>query len=146
MKLSTRARYAVRMMTDLADRYGEGPVLLKDVARREDISEKYLSLIVIPLRTAGLVQSKRGARGGYRLAREPADISVNDILVAVEGPISMVDCISASGSCSRISVCPARDVWGLLGDSMTQALGAISLTDLVQTRRQKNDGIMMENI
>src|SRR5512133_137518 len=106
MKLSTRSRYGMRMMTDLADHYGENPVFLKDVAKREDISEKYLSLIVIPLRGAGLIQSIRGAHGGYRLSRSPAEITILDVLAAVDGEICLVDCVKDAKRCSRVSTCP----------------------------------------
>ena len=146
MKLSTRSRYGVRLMTDLADHYGRGPVLLKDIARREDISEKYLSLIVIPLRTAGLIQSTRGARGGYRLAHKPEEISIADILSVLEGGMCLVDCVQDPHVCSRVDSCPTRDVWTLLEERMIQAMASISLADLVRTRQQKTDNILMSHI
>ena len=81
MKITTRSRYGVRLMLELAGNYGKGQVLLKDIARNEGISEKYLSLIIIPLRTAGLVQSTRGAHGGYSLAKPPGEITLKDIVL-----------------------------------------------------------------
>lgn len=146
MKLSTRSRYGVRMMTDLADHNGSNPVFLKDIAKREDISEKYLSLIVIPLRGAGLIQSIRGARGGYRLTRKPAEITMLDVLSALEGEICLVDCVKDTKRCLRISTCPTRDIWGILGQKISEILRSVTLADLVQTRRQKADNNLMNDI
>ncbi|KAF0159044.1 MAG: rrf2 family protein [Syntrophaceae bacterium] len=146
MKLSTRSRYGVRMMTDLADHNGSNPVLLKDIAKREDISEKYLSLIVIPLRGAGLIQSIRGAHGGYRLTRKPAEITMLDVLSALEGEICLVDCVKDTKRCSRISICSTRDIWDILGQKISETLGSVTLADLVQTRRQKADNNLMNDI
>ncbi|PKN19676.1 MAG: hypothetical protein CVU71_04695 [Deltaproteobacteria bacterium HGW-Deltaproteobacteria-6] len=146
MKLSTRSRYGTRMMTDLADHYGSNPILLKDIAKREDISEKYLSLIVIPLKSAGLIQSVRGAHGGYSLTRRPEEITVRDILQALEGEICLVDCVQDAKRCSRISTCPTRDIWGMLGEKISETLKAITLADLVRSRRQKADNNLMNDI
>lgn len=146
MKLSTRSRYGVRLMTDLADQYGRGQIFLKDIARREDISEKYLSLIVIPLRTAGLIQSTRGSRGGYRLARKPEEISIADILSVLEDGMCLVDCVHDPHACSRVDSCPTRDVWIMLEEKMIQAMASITLADLVRTRQQKADNTLMSHI
>jgi Rrf2 family protein len=146
MKLSTRSRYAVRMMADLADNFGKNPVFLKDVAKREDISEKYLSIIVIPLRSAGLIQSTRGAHGGYVLAMPPQEITVQDIFDALEGKIALVDCVKNPEACLRACTCPTRDVWSALGDKMREALAAITLADLVKTRREKAENNIMSQI
>ena len=106
MKLSTRSRYGVRLMTALACANGEKPILLKDIAASEEISEKYLSLIVIPLRAAGLIKSFRGARGGYNLAQDPSEISLRNIIAALEGEICLVHCIKQPSSCNRSSDLP----------------------------------------
>jgi Rrf2 family protein len=136
----------MRMMTDLADHYGENPVFLKDVAKREDISEKYLSLIVIPLRGAGLIQSIRGAHGGYHLTRKPDDITVRDVWQALDGEICLVDCVKDTKRCARISTCPTRDIWGMLGQKISETLRSVTLSDLVRIRREKADNNMMSNI
>jgi Rrf2 family protein len=146
MKLSTRSRYGVRMMADLADHYGKTPVFLKDIAKREDISEKYLSIIVIPLRSAGLIQSTRGAHGGYILARTPEEITVQDIFDALEGEICLVDCVKNPKDCSRASTCPTRDVWSVLGEKIRETLGSITLAALVKTRREKSENNLMSSI
>jgi Rrf2 family protein len=137
MKLSTRARYGVRLMLALAVNYGKGPVFLKDIARGEDISEKYLSLIMIPLRTAGLVNSTRGAYGGYNLARDPAQINLKDILEILEGESCLVDCVRDPSLCPRVSTCVSRDIWTLLGGKIAEVLGSINLQDLVRMNETK---------
>jgi Rrf2 family protein len=146
MKLSTRSRYGLRMMTDLADNFGTNPVFLKDIAKREDISEKYLSLIVIPLRQAGLIQSTRGAHGGYSLTRVPDRISAQEIFDALEEVTCLVDCIAKPGECSRSSICPTRDVWSLLGEKIRETLSAVTLAELVKVRREKAQNNLMSDI
>ena len=137
MKLSTRARYGVRLMLALAVNYGKGPVFLKDIARGEDISEKYLSLIMIPLRTAGLVNSTRGAYGGYNLARDPAQINLKDILDILEGESCLVDCVRDPSLCPRVSTCVSREIWTLLGGKISEVLVSINLQDLVRMNEAK---------
>ena len=146
MKLSTRSRYGVRMMADLAENFGKKPVFLKDIAKREEISEKYLSIIVIPLRGAGLIQSTRGAHGGYTLAKRPEEISVQDIFDALEGKICLVDCVENPQECPRVGICPTRDIWSVLGEKIRETLNSVTLADLVQTRREKAGNNIMSYI
>ncbi len=137
MKLSTRSRYGVRLMIALAVAGGDKSVFLKDIAASEDISEKYLSLIVIPLRAAGLLRSIRGARGGYALAREPRDISLRDIVEAVEGETCLVNCVKDPDVCKRVSVCPARDTWTQLSNTIKEAMAVVTLAHLVTGQKGK---------
>jgi Rrf2 family transcriptional regulator, cysteine metabolism repressor len=137
MKISTKSRYGVRMMADLADHYGKNPLFLKDIARREDISEKYLSIIVIPLRSAGLIRSIRGAHGGYVLARPPEEITVADIFGVLEGKNCVVDCVNNPQDCSRAGICPTRDDWSVLHENIRKTLAAVTLADLVKTLHEK---------
>lgn len=130
MKLSTRSRYGVRLMTVLARRISDGPVFLKEIAAAEDLSEKYLSLIVIPLRAAGLIRSIRGAKGGYVLARHPAEISLRDIMAAVEEDMNLVPCVKKPASCARSASCATRDVWERLSNTMTETMSGITLDQL----------------
>ncbi len=146
MKLSTRSRYGVRMMVDLADHYGGNPVFLKDIACRQEISEKYLSLIVIPLRGAGLIQSTRGARGGYALSRKPSEITVLDILKALEGDISLVDCVGDEKGCRQSGECATRDVWDALSRSISDTLASVTLAELVERCHKKADNHLMSYI
>ena len=138
MKISTKARYGTRLMLELGLHYEQRPVLLKDIARLEDISEKYLSQIIIPLKNAGLVNSFRGARGGYVLARHPAQINMREIVEALEGEINLVECVKTPASCLRTSMCVTRSLWGKMGQKMIQVLEDLTLADLVDECRNKN--------
>jgi Rrf2 family cysteine metabolism transcriptional repressor len=133
-------------MIYLADHFGKSPVFLKDVAKGEEISEKYLSLIVIPLRSGCLIESTRGAHGGYSLSRRPEKITVHDIFKALEGKICLVDCVKNSRDCSRVAGCPSRDVWSMLGDMISETLSSITLASLVKLRRDKAENNIMDNI
>lgn len=132
MKLSTRSRYGVRLMLELALNYEKGLTFLKDAAKNQEISEKYLSQLIIPLRTGGLVVSSRGAHGGYSLAREPKDITLAEIVDILEGEMAVVNCIKDAYPCDRIAACPTRDIWAELNRIVTVYLTSITLDTLVQ--------------
>jgi len=146
MKLSTRARYGVRLMISLALNYPNGPVFLKDIAKGENISEKYLSLIMIPLRSAGLVNSIRGAHGGYSLAREPAQINMKEIVDVLEGDSGLVDCVKNPSTCQRVPICVSRDVWAMIDGKISETLSAITLDKLVKMNQEKAAQAIMHNI
>lgn len=137
MKLSTRARYGVRLMLTLAQNYGKDPVYLKDIARQEDISEKYLSLIIMPLRGIGLVNSVRGAYGGYNLARDPSQITLKEIVDILEGDCSLVDCVKDPSACPRVSTCVSHDIWAEIGGKISETLNSITLDAMVKMNRDK---------
>jgi Rrf2 family protein len=137
MKLSTRGRYGVRMMMDLALRHGEGPILLKDIAQRQEISEKYLWQLINPLKRAGLVNSLRGAHGGYILGKAPEAISLKEILQVLEGPLCLVDCVDNPSLCDRASSCISRDIWGEASKKMVQALEEATLAVMVEKQKKK---------
>lgn len=137
MKLSTRTRYGVRLMLDLAQKYGGGPVLLKDVAKEEDLSEKYLSLIVLPLKASGLIKALRGAGGGYTLSRDPSEITLKEIVESLEGKVFLVDCVPDPKSCRRSAGCVTRDVWQIVADKIAETLGSMTLSDLVRMGKKK---------
>ncbi len=134
MKLSTKGRYGVKAMFDLAQHYGEGPISLKSVAERQDISEHYLEQLVSGLRKTGLVKSVRGAQGGYVLGREPDKIRVGDIVRVLEGPIAPVDCVSEEepDCCEKAEFCITRTIWEKVRDSIAEVLDSITLEDMVQ--------------
>jgi Rrf2 family transcriptional regulator, cysteine metabolism repressor len=138
MKLSTRGRYGVRLMLDLALHYGDGPVLLKDISRRQGISQKYLWNLINPLKTVGLVKSLRGAHGGFILAKEPSEISITDILRVLEGPLCLVDCVENPAGCERSAGCVARDIWCLASKSFSQTLESVTLAKMVEGHRSKD--------
>lgn len=130
-KLSTKGRYGARLMLDLALNYGKGPVALKDVAKRQEISEKYLEHLIAPLKKAKLIRSSRGAHGGYVLLRSPSGISLNEIIIAVEGPMSIVECTQNSSFCKRSRDCLSRGAWNELSRKITETLSALTLEKII---------------
>jgi Rrf2 family cysteine metabolism transcriptional repressor len=138
MKLSTKGRYAMRAMLDLATHYGEGLTFLKDVAARQEISERYLEHLFLSLKAAGLVNSTRGANGGFVLSRPPSETKLMDIITVSEGQLSLVECVDDPGVCKRSSHCATRDVWMDLKNAIENVLGAITLQDLVEKQRAKD--------
>lgn len=146
MKLSTRARYGTRLMVELGLRYGEGPVFLRDIAKKEDISEKYLSQIIIPLKSAGLVNSFRGARGGYVLAKSPSAITLKDIVGVLEGGFNLVDCVNDEAACGRVSICVTRDLWKKLTHVISETLEDVMLEDLVKQCKNRKGEVINYNI
>jgi Rrf2 family transcriptional regulator, cysteine metabolism repressor len=134
MKISTRGEYGVRAMVALAHHYGSGPVSITAVAKESSVPPAYLEQLIGPLRRAGLVESKRGAQGGYQLSRPPAAIRVGDVYRVMEGPVAPMDCVSedpADQTCPLIDGCETRPVWMKLRDSITEALDSTTLEDLV---------------
>ena len=138
MRLSTRGRYAARLMLELALCYGRGPTLLKDIAKRQEISEGYLEHLLPPLKIAGLINSSRGAHGGYTLAREPSKINLKEVVQALEGSLSPVGCVDSLSVCQRTGFCVTRDIWKELGEKISQTLESVTLEDMVE--RQKGMG------
>lgn len=131
MKVSTKGRYALRLMLDLAENSNGRPVRLKDIASRQEISEKYMEQIVSTLNKAGLVASVRGPQGGYILLREPKDYTVGEILRLTEGSISPVDCILHEGKvCKRTDICATKILWQKLDDAISGVIDNVTLQDL----------------
>lgn len=142
MKLSTKGRYSVTALYELALHYGEGVVPLKTIAKTQGISENYLEQLMAPLRRAGLVESVRGAQGGYTLALPPEELTIGQIITAVEGPIALVDCLlmdaEAEGqSCVRAGSCVTRQIWEEVCDSINSVLNHISLADLLHRNQNR---------
>ncbi len=136
MKISTRGRYALRLMIDLAQQEEGRPVSLRDVARRQDISDKYLEQIVTPLSRAGLVRSVRGAGGGYLLTRAPEDYTAGDILRPLEGDLAPVECATDGEFCPRCGDCATVELWQEIYRAVSQVVDGVTLADLV-ARSQK---------
>ncbi len=137
MKISTKIRYGTRAILELAVRYGEGPVELKEIATREGISLKYLEQVIIPLRTAGLIKSIRGSKGGYTLAKPPSRIWLSDVVESLEGPFNLTECLKNPTVCQRVPVCVTRDVWKQVSDAINGVLTSITLEEMVNRRREK---------
>ncbi len=138
MRLSTRSRYGVRLMVSLGMNAGKGPIFLKDIAKSEEISEKYLSQIIIPLKARGLVTTFRGAHGGYILSRPAGDIRLREIVETLEGDLGLVECVSNAGVCGRSGDCVTREVWNQMGSLLTEFLDSVTLEELVNRCRAKS--------
>jgi Rrf2 family protein len=136
MKLSTRSRYGLRLMTNIAAVDHGNPVDLKTVAREEEVSMKYLERIVTPLKAAGLLQGYRGPGGGYRLGRPANRISAAEIVRILEGDINIVSCINDRGRCRHVDTCPTRPVWQNVNDAIYDALHSVSLANLTDKNKE----------
>ena len=135
MKISTRGRYGTRMMLDLAAHHDQGPTPLREIAKRQDLSVKYLEQLIIPLKAAGYIRSVRGARGGYTLARKPDKISVGQIIKVLEGGLSLVDCVEDPKVCEREKNCPTRDIWLRMSERLMEELSSLSLMDVLNGKK-----------
>ena len=128
MKLSTRGRYGVRAMCELASYYGKEVVSLKTISRKQKIAAPYLERLLAKLKKAGLLETVRGCKGGYRLSRSPHDIKIAEIFTALEGPIGIIDCV-VYGNCDNISQCPSYPIWKTISDGIARYLGSITVED-----------------
>lgn len=145
MKLSTRSRYGVRLMLNLAFHYGQGAFQLNQIAQAEGISEKYLSQIVIHLRNKGLLTSSRGSHGGHTLAKHPRNITLKDIVEAVDGEVVLVDCLKGEQGCDRGSECLTQEIWGKLGKTIASELEQVTLQTLIDRQMFKNAELLPDN-
>ncbi len=137
MKISTKIRYGIRAMLELASCYGEGPIELREIAKREDISLKYLEQLIVPLRNAGLVKSARGSRGGYALAKPPSEICLKELVETLEGPLDLIECLRDPKICQRFPYCVTRDVWKEVTEAIGGILHSLTLEDMVLRREGK---------
>lgn len=136
MKVSTRGRYALRLMIDIAINGTERPVSIKDIAKRQDISDKYLEQIISVLNSAGFVRSVRGAQGGYTLALRPEEYTAGMILRLTEGSLAPVPCVDECPSpCDKIDNCATSELWARLGKAINGVVDNITLADLVRWQK-----------
>ena len=131
MKLSTRSRYGTRMMADLAKHYDKGPVQIGSIAKRQDVSVKYLEQLIIPLKKSGFIISIRGSKGGHMLSRPPDEITVGEIVRVLEGGIDLTGCIQEAGLCERSNSCLVRKVWEEASNAIYKTLYSKYLTDII---------------
>jgi Rrf2 family protein len=135
MKLSTRSRYGTRLLLDMAQHYNQGPIQLGDIAKRQEISLKYLEQIIIPLKKAHLIETVRGPNGGHILARPPAEITLAEIVSLLEKSVCLVKCTENAEICQRAETCPTRLIWKEMAQAMLDLLKSITLADLVEKAR-----------
>jgi Rrf2 family protein len=137
MKISTKIRYGARAMLELASHYGEGPIELKEIANRENISLKYLEQVINPLRAAGLVKTIRGSKGGYSLAKPPSEICLYDVIETLEGPLNLLECLRDPKACQKVPSCVTRDIWREVSDAISKIFYSVTLEDMVNRKREK---------
>ena len=143
MMISTRGRYAMRILVDLAERREEEYVTLREIAERQEISEKYLESIVKLLVRAGILEGLRGKGGGYRLGRLPEEIGVLDVLLLTEGSLAPVACLEKGGRpCARAAQCRTLPLWKGLNDVVKEYLGGFTVRDLMGKAEDGNDYII----
>lgn len=137
MKLSTKGRYGVKAMVDLAIHYGGDPVSIKSISERQNISEYYLEQLFAPLRKANLINSIRGAQGGYILSRSPKDISIAEIMEVLEGPIEISNCLEEK-SCNNVDCCATRLLWAKIKNSIDSVTKSTTLQDILDDYNKMN--------
>ena len=138
MRISTRTRYGLRLMVNLAINYSKGYAFLKDVAKSEGISLKYLSLIVIPLKAAGMLTTIRGVHGGYILSKHPSKISVKELVEILEGDLSLVECSRDETYCNKSKICVTHDIWSGLSEKIADFLNSFNLEELAKIQGKKS--------
>jgi Rrf2 family transcriptional regulator, cysteine metabolism repressor len=137
MKISTRGRYGLRVLLELASRDGGGPVQLKEVAKTQELSLNYIEHLIGPLVSAGFVKTIRGVSGGVMLAKKPKDIKVSDVIALYEGSMAPVECVDNPDVCKRSSHCATRDIWCELKRSTDSVLGSRTVGDLAEMQESK---------
>lgn len=142
MKISTKGEYGIRAMMELAQRYGEGYIQSGTIAKVRDIPENYLYQLLITLRKAGLIRSRRGPKGGHMLARPPERITLEEVVLALEGPLAPVTCVQddAYVDCSFHSGCAVRQVWARITDATQTILRDTTFATLLNLERQTAGG------
>jgi len=124
-------------MLELACHYGEGPIELREIAKREDISLKYLEQVIVPLRTAGLVKSARGSKGGYALAKHPSEIYLKDLVETLDGPLNLIECLKDPKVCQKVPYCITRDIWQEVSEAIDGIFHSVTLEDMVHRKKEK---------
>lgn len=145
MRLSTKSRYGTRALLDVAMHQGDSPVQLKDVAERQQISLSYLEHLIAPLVAVGIIKSSRGAHGGVSIGRPPEDISLIDVVRALEGSVAPVECVDDPAKCSRADGCVTRDLWIETKRAMESVIESTTLADLMQRQREKNGSVKIDS-
>ncbi len=136
MKLSTRTRYGIRAAVELAENYGREPVQLKIISKDQEISMKYLEQIMSQLKSAGIVSSSRGAKGGYFLAKPPNQVKLSECFACLEGPVVTVECVESDNYCPKTRTCVTRQVWADIEKAVNAVLDSITLQDMVDKENQ----------
>lgn len=137
MKLSTKGRYATRVLLDLALHQGEEPVPLRDIARRQQLSLRYLEHLVAPLIAGGMIRSTRGPKGGVSLVRPPEEVGLDEVIQLLEGSLAPVECVDNPEVCSRSDYCATRDTWSEMKKALEGVLRSTTLLNLAERQEKK---------
>ena len=147
MKLSTRSTYGMRAMLALAIHYGQGSLMVKDIAEQQHLPATYLEQLMVPLRKSGLVSAVRGAHGGYTLSRPPLDITIAEIIEVLEGPLELAECPVGAGCCGQPETCALMDLWAEASKALVDVFAAITLAGMVERQRAKeSSSVLMYSI
>jgi Rrf2 family cysteine metabolism transcriptional repressor len=147
MKISTKGRYGTRVMLELANHWGKGPIQLKEIAKNQQISLNYIEHLIAPLIAAGLVKTARGSSGGIWLAKPPSEIKVSVVITLFEGSTAPVECVNDPGICSRSGFCVTRDIWADVKKAVDGVLESVTLQELVEKQKSKTEsGSLMYQI
>ncbi|MCF7854788.1 MAG: Rrf2 family transcriptional regulator [Candidatus Pacebacteria bacterium] len=141
MKLSTRSRYGLRIMIQIGRNEQNGPVLARELAEEQNITPAYVDQILIPLRGSGLVVSYRGRHGGYKLGKDPADITALEVVETLEGPLSLVECVTDSQSCDRVGACATHYLWRSLVKVMRDKLRGFTIAGLAEEQKMLEEEV-----
>jgi Rrf2 family cysteine metabolism transcriptional repressor len=133
MKLSTRTRYGIRAILELAANYGKGPLQTRVIAEHQGISVKYLEQLMAVLKSGGIVRSIRGSKGGYLLSKPPNQIKTSEVFSALEGPVVTVECLENESYCAHVADCVARQLWAQMQKAIDTVLQSVTLQDLLDT-------------
>ncbi len=139
MKISTKGRYGLRIMVDLAQHDGDQPRMIADICKSQSLSPKYVGRLILKLRNAGMIASVRGAKGGYKIKRLPKHITLLEIIETMEGALSIVDCVACPKKCKRSEGCVAREIWGELNAKIKRDLESITLQDIINRHADIKD-------
>ncbi len=143
MKISTKGRYALRMLLDIAENGGDKFISLTEISERQGISKKYLEQIIPSLNSAGFLVTGRGFQGGYKLSMRPSQYTVADILKATEGSLAPVACLEEDASCDRMRECDTLFVWRGLMDAMEKYLDDVTLQDILNRKKRRNEDYVL---
>lgn len=139
MKISTKGRYGLRIMLDLAQNDGDTPRMIADICKTQGLSPKYVGRLILKLRNAGMIASVRGAKGGYKIKRMPKHITLLEIIETMEGPLSIVDCVACPKKCKRAEGCAAREIWEELNEKIRKDLESMTLQDVLNRENSSAD-------
>lgn len=138
MKMSTRGRYGIKAMLELALVYDTGMMSVRSIAQKQKISELYLEQLFSILKKANLIKSVRGAKGGYSLTRTPKEITIKDIIDVVEGPVNISDCVEKNSSCDNLDKCATRVLWVKIKDAIDSIFSSVTLQDIIDEHNKLN--------